>query len=54
MTTAMNRHAKRKANAKKRKFHRMPDGRKVAVTETINLSDREPRPGAPHQLHHSR
>jgi hypothetical protein len=39
MTTAMNRHARRKAHAKKRKFHRMPDGRKVAVTETINLSD---------------
>jgi hypothetical protein len=39
MATAMNRRARRKANAKKRKLHRLPDGRMVAVTETINLSD---------------
>ena len=35
----MNRKARRKANAKKRKLHRLPDGRAVEITETINLSD---------------
>jgi hypothetical protein len=39
MATAMNRLARRKAIAKKRKLHRLPDGHMVAVTETINLSD---------------
>jgi hypothetical protein len=39
MTTAMNRHDRRKANAQERKFVRLSNGRKVKVTETINLSD---------------
>jgi hypothetical protein len=39
MTTTMNRPARRRARGKKRKLHRMPDGRKVKITETINLSD---------------
>jgi hypothetical protein len=39
MTTVMNRHARRKANARRGEFVRLSNGCTVKVTETINLSD---------------